>query len=130
MFLQNYNISPRKEFSPHILRMAKTARQKSKINSKAKSEQNQSQTVQPPYLKLKRKAGAPKGNDNARKTGLHTAEMRALVHRARMVIAEAKLATAQVRLQATLMELETRSRLRAARLASARLPVLPSLALR
>lgn len=31
-----------------------------------------------PALRLKKKAGAPKGNKNAWRTGLHTAEMRAL----------------------------------------------------
>jgi hypothetical protein len=50
-----YNISPKTAFPPHTLRIAKVAKQKSRINAKAKGEQNQSQIVQPPYLKLKRK---------------------------------------------------------------------------
>lgn len=125
MFLRDYNISARKEFPPHILRMAKIARQKSKINSKAKSEQNQSQNVQPPTLKLKRKAGAPKGNRNALKTGAYTGEMGHLMTRARLAIAECKSAAAQVRLQATLMDMETRARLRAAGPALTSLPERP-----
>ena len=130
MYLQDYNISMRKEYPPHILRIAKIAKQKSKINSKAKGEQNQSQTVQPPYLKLKRKPGAPRNNRNALKTGLYTGEMRDLRCRVRQAIADAKFAVAQARLQATLMDMESRARLRAAGPALARLPDLPVLVLR
>lgn len=130
MFLQDYNISVRKEFPPYILRIAKIARQKSKINSKAKTEQNQSQNVQPPHLKLKRKRGAPKGNSNALKTGLHTGEMLAMKFQVHRAIAETKLAVAQARMAATLMDMESRSRLRAAGPALTPLPDLPRLALR
>lgn len=121
VYLQSYNISPRKEYPPHILRIAKNARQKSKINSKAKGQQNQSQNVQPPHLKLKRKPGAPKGNRNALKTGLHTGEMRALKVKVRRVIAEAKFAAALVQAEAARMDAETAVRLRAAEPAPARI---------
>jgi hypothetical protein len=110
MFLQDYNISARKEFSPHILRVAKIARQKSRINSKAKTEQNQSQTVQPPHLKLKRKRGARKGNRNALKHGLYAGEMIARMRQVRMVIAEARIAAGQGRMAAALMDAESRRR--------------------
>ena len=118
MFLQDYNISVRKEFPPHILRIAKIAQQKSRINSKAKDKQNQSQTVQPPYLKLKRKAGARKGNRNARKHGLYSGEMTVLRLHVRLAIAEAKQAAAQVRMLAALMDADSRRRVseRASRL--------------
>ena len=128
MFLQDYNISSRKEFPPHILRIAKIARQKSKNNSKAKTEQNQSQNVQTPTLKLKRKRGAPRGNSNALKTGLHTAEMRGLMLQVRQAIAQSRLAVAQARMEATLMDMESRARLRAAGPALTPLPDLPRLA--
>ena len=121
MFHLDYNISARKEFPPYILRIAKIAKQKSKINSKAKAEQNQSQTVRPADLKLKRKPGAPKGNRNARKHGLYTGEMRDLRLRVRLVIADAKCAVAEARMVAALMDAE--SRLRASGLA---LPDLPA----
>lgn len=107
MFLQEYNISARKEYSPHILRMAKIARQKSRINSRAKTEQDQSQTVQSPYLKLKRKRGARKGNRNALKHGLYSGEMIVLRLRVRQAIAEAAQAAAQVRMVAARMEART-----------------------
>jgi hypothetical protein len=129
MFLQDHNISTRKEYSPHILRIAKIARQKSRINAKAKDERNQSQTVQPPYLKLKRKPGARKGNRNALKHGLYTAEMAAMKIQVCQAIAEMKLAAAQVRMQAALMDRESRARLRAAKPVSLRLPELPKLAM-
>ena len=114
MFLIDYNISPRKEYSPHILRMAKTAKAKSRINSKVKSERNQSGNVQTAHLKLKRKPGAPKGNRNARKHGLYSGEMLALMAQARRVIAEMKLAAALVRAEAARMDAESSRRLSAA----------------
>lgn len=110
MFLQDYNISTRKEFPPHILRIAKIAKQKSRINPKAKTKQNQSQTVQPPDLRLKRKPGAPKGNRNARKHGLYSGEMAAMRLQVRLALAEAKQAAAQMRMLAALMDAETRRR--------------------
>ena len=114
MFQQGYNISSRKEFPPHILRIAKIAKQKSRINSKAKDEQNQSQTVQPPYLKLKRKSGAPKGNRNALKHGLYSGEMTEMKLRVRRAVADLKLAGALVRLEAARMDAETAAMRRAA----------------
>jgi hypothetical protein len=123
----NHNISPKTVFRPHILRIAKVAKQKSRINAKAKGEQNQSRIVQPPHLKLKRRPGAPKGNRNALKHGLYTAEMSEMRLHVRHTIADLKLAAAQVRMQALLMDAD--SRLRAAGLASPRLPELPAWAM-
>lgn len=110
MFLQDYNISTRKEFPPHILRIAKIAKQKTRINPKAKTKQNQSQTVQPPDLRLKRKPGAPKGNRNARKHGLYSGEMAAMRLQVRLALAEAKQAAAQMRMLTALMDAETKRR--------------------
>src|SRR5690242_6249638 len=115
MFLQDYNIYARKEYPPHILRIAKIAKRKSRINSRAKGEQNQSQTVQPPHLKLKRKAGARKGNRNALKHGLYSGAMIAMQLEVRMAIAESKRAVAMARMAAVLMDAETRRRHYAAR---------------
>jgi hypothetical protein len=110
MYILDYNISANKEYPPHILRIAKIARQKSRINAKAKTEQNQSQIVRPPYLKLKRKAGARKGNRNALKHGLYSGEMTARMREVRMAIAEARIATAQVRMVAALMDAQSKRR--------------------
>lgn len=115
MFLQDYNIYARKEYPPHILRIAKIAKQKSRINSTAKGERIQSQTVQPPHLKLKRKPGARKGNRNALKHGLYSGAMIAMQLEVRMAIAEAKCAVAEARMVAALMDAETRRRRYAAR---------------
>ena len=72
MFLQDYKIWSRKEFPPHILRIAKIARQKSKNSLTAKIECPQSLRCKRPKLAKKNKGGAPKGNRYALKTGLHT----------------------------------------------------------
>ena len=116
MFLLDYKISPRKEFPPHILRMAKTAKQKSWIYPKTKVEQNQRQIVQPAYLKLKRKPGAPQGNRNAHKHGLYAGGLLELKRKARIAIASVKLSAAIANQQAAMMRADTALRLHAARL--------------
>jgi hypothetical protein len=118
MFQQDYNISARKEFPPHILRIAKIAKQKSKINSKAKTEQNQRQTVQPPYLKLKKKRGAPKGNSNAFKTALHTAEAVEMRRQVRACIVQTKRVIAAYNLYAAMKNVGSASMRRAVAQAS------------
>ena len=55
----------------------------------------------------KRGRGAPKGNRHALKTGCHTAEMRALLLRARLQVAELKMAASMVRLEAARIEQRT-----------------------
>jgi len=128
MFLQDYNISARKEFPPHILRIAKIARQKSKNSLSRKIECAQPLRYKRPKLPKKNKGGAPTGNRYALKTGLHTAEMRGLMLQVRQAIAQSRLAVAQARMQTTLMNLESRARLRAAGPALTPLPALPRLA--
>ncbi|HEY8950778.1 MAG TPA: hypothetical protein VIM56_17965 [Rhizomicrobium sp.] len=103
--------------------MAKIAKQKSRINSRAKGEQNQRQTVQPPHLKLKRKSGARKGNRNALKHGLYSGELIDMRLRVRQAVAEAAMATANARIVAAMMDAE--SKRRAAEQASLRWAVHP-----
>ena len=122
MFLQHHNISARSAFPPHILRIAKISKQKSKISLKPKIECPQPLRYKRPKLSKKNKGGAPIGNQYALKTGLHTAEMRALNLEVQLILAETKRAVAQARMVATMMDMESRSRLRAAGLASDRSP--------
>jgi hypothetical protein len=110
----SYNISPEIVFPPHILRMAKIAKQKSRINAKAKGEQNQGEMAQPPHLKLKRKPGARKGNRNALKHGLYSSALIGMKRRVSCTVAELKHAAAQVRFQAAMMDAETAFKPRAA----------------
>jgi hypothetical protein len=129
LHFSTYHISPRKEFPPHILRLAKRVGQKSRINSKAKSEQNQRPDDLRPVLRLKRKAGAPKGSRNALKHGLYSGALIGLKRRARLAIANLKLATAQVKLQAAEIEADAAIKRRAEGPALAPLAALPALTL-
>ena len=102
-----YNISAKPSFPPHILRIAKIARQKSRINAKAKGEENQSQTVQPPVLKLKCKPGAHKGNRNALKHGLYSEPVLALKRNVSYAISRLRRAASEIRFKAAMMDAET-----------------------
>ena len=104
MNLQANNISAKSAFHPKILRIAKIARQKSRINAKAKSEQNQSRIAQAAVLKRKQKPGAHKSNRNALKHGLYSAPMIALKRRVAGARAGLKQAAAMMDMETAAMQ--------------------------
>ncbi len=126
MYLQEYNMLGRKEYPPQLSRKTKIVGQKLKINLRAEIEPGQRLKRKPPKLCKKNKGGAPRENRNAVKTGLHTTREIARRRQVRACIVEMKRLAAQYHLYAAMKNIETGSRLRAAGLASLRLPALPA----
>lgn len=115
-----HNIYGVQEYSPQISRANTKKFQKSQINLQANIETPQPLKRKRPKLRSKNKGGAPKGNRNALKDGLHTGEMIQTRAKVRTCIAQLELAAALVRADASHIRAETNAMLRAAKLARAR----------
>ena len=123
-----HNISPKTILRPNILRIAKVAKQKSRIDLRGNIKTTQRLRRKPPKLAKKNKGGGQKGNRNALKHGLYSGEMTEMKLRVRRAVADLKLAGALVRLEAARMDAETAAMRRAAERAwrlSQRLPSQP-----
>ena len=115
MELITHNIPALFPVPPQYLRNAQREGQKSRVNLKAKIEQNQRPGDSPPALRVKQKGGAPKGNRNALRHGLYSGALADLRRRARLCIALLRLAAAEYDARAAAIDAETSMRLSAAR---------------